>query len=300
MGAELSARWPPAARRFAEASEILGYDLLRLCTDGSEEELSETRVAQPALYVAGFSTWEVLAAEGVEAAFMAGHSLGEYTACAAAGAVSFADGLRAVKRRGELMSEAARSRPGGMLAVLGAGAADLAAWVAKAGETGPVVIANENAPGQVVLSGALEALKAVEAAANGSSGVKMVRLKVGGAFHSPLMREAAEAMTSVLSGIRFADPAVPVVGNTVASVLDTAGKVREELCAQLANPVRWEACVRRLKALGVDRVVESGPGRVLCGLVRRIDRQIEAFFTAVPKDIDEAVSSLKGGIHGKV
>jgi [acyl-carrier-protein] S-malonyltransferase len=157
-----------------------------------------------------------------------------------------------------------------------------------------VVPANENCPGQVVVSGAPAALDAVEALA-AEAGVKAVRLKVTGAFHSPLMNAAAEVMKPVLAGARLSDPAVPVVGNVAASVLAGAQQVRQELEVQLVSPVKWEACVRAMADQGVRTFIEAGPGKVLCGLIRRIDRGLAAFPTGDPKDIEAAIAAGKGG-----
>jgi len=289
MAAGLAAGWPGAARRFADASRVLGFDLLKLCAEGPEGKLTEQ--AQAALYVAGYATWEVLAEAGLQPAFMAGHSLGEYTAAAAAGAFTFEEGLRLVKARSEAMAAAAGSNPGGMLAVLGAKPEDLAAWVAKAATAGLVVSANENCPGQVVLSGAPAALAVVE----GLAGAKAVKLKVAGAFHSPLMDPAAGVMKPVLVGARLSDPAVPVVGNVAASVLTGAGQIRQELEVQLVSPVKWEACVRAMASHGAKTFIEAGPGKVLCGLIKRIDRGLAAHPTDAPADIEAAIAAVKGG-----
>lgn len=297
MGVELAARWPAAARRYEEASAILGYDLQELCAQGPKERLSETDVAQPALYVAGFATWEVLSAEGLEPSFVAGHSLGEYTACAAAQVFSFADGLRAVRARGEASAEAAKRHPGGMLAVMGAGARDVDAWVAEGAAHGPVLVANRNAPDQVVVSGALPALDTVERLGKAAR-VRVIRLKVSGAFHSPLMQEAAEAMRQVLAGLNLADPKYPVVGNGMALPLTSARQIREELEAQLTSSVQWDACVRLLCRSGVTRIVECGPGRVLSGLIRKIDRAVQTFSTGSAKEIGETLAEIKGVASG--
>lgn len=292
MAVALAGKWPGAMKRFNEASEVLGYDLLKLCAEGPEEEL--TGKAQAALYVSGYATWEILSAAGLKPAFMAGHSLGEYTACAAAGALTFSEGIRLVKARMEAMASAAGQNPGGMLAVLGAKAEDLASWLEKAGETGLVVPANENSPGQVVLSGDPSALSRVEELAKAAS-VKAIRLKVAGAFHSPLMAAAAEVMKPVLAGANIKDPALPVVGNVAATVLTGAQQVRQELELQLVSPVKWEACVRAMASQGVDTFIEAGPGKVLCGLIKRIDRGLKPFDTDGPAEIEAAIAAVKGG-----
>ena len=294
MGAELAARWPSAAARFAEASGILGYDLLKLCAEGPEEKLADTFVAQPALYTAGFATWEVLATEGLAPDCVAGHSLGEYTACAAAGAFPFAAGLKAVQARAVAMAAAVERRPGAMLAVMGAAPADVDAWGAAAAPQGPVLVANRNAPDQLIVSGTLEAVEAVEASAK-AAGVRAIRLKVAGAFHSPLMATAAERMREVLAGVVIADPRIPVVGNVTGDMLTTASALRGELEVQLVSAVKWDACVKTLRDRGVSLVIESGPGKVLAGLVRKNDRNIETLSTGKAADLEGALSRIKGG-----
>ena len=297
MGGKVATRWPAAARRFAEASDLLGYDLAAVCATGPEEKLADTAVAQPALYVTGFAAWEILATAGLQPAFAAGHSLGEYTACAAAGVFSFAAGLRAVKARGEAMRAAAGRVAGGMTAVIGAKEGEVDAWVAAATAHGPVIVANRNAADQLIVSGALPALEVVEAAAS-AAGARVIRLKVAGAFHSPLMQEAADSMKTVLGAMPLAEPGFPVVGNVAGLPLGTPRLIREELEAQLISTVRWDACVRALVGHGVTRAIECGPGRVLSGLIRKIDRTLKTGSTGSASEMEESLASLGEVVHG--
>lgn len=300
MGIELVERHAIAAGIVRRASDLLGWDLLEVCRSGPEEKLAETSIAQPALYVLGYAAWEVLRGKGLSPACFSGHSLGEYAAAAAAGAVSFEDGLEAVKVRGSAMSRAAKANPGGMLAVIGAARSDVEKWVKDAARMGVIAVANENSPEQVVVSGEMEALGAVEEAAGRGGARKVVRLKVSGAFHSTLMNAAAEEMRGVLAGMKFADPRIPVVGNVAADILKTAESVREELARQLVSSVRWEACVRTMALLGAGSFVEAGPGKVLCGLIRRIDKTYAVHATGSQKDLDETMAAVgEGGIYGK-
>jgi len=292
MGVELADRWPSIARRFSEASAILGLDLKALCAQGPEDRLADTRISQPALFTVGYAVFEVLSSAGFAPRFVAGHSLGEYTACAAAGCLSFADGVRAVKKRGEIMGEAGTRTPGAMAAVIGANPEDLEEWVTQAGSAGAIVVANRNAPDQVVVSGAVPAVEALQALAK-QAGVRAIRLKVSGAFHSPLMREAGEEMREVLKGLAVAEPRVPIVGNVAALALRTASQVREELESQIMSPVRWDAVVRTLAGSGVRRMVESGPGRVLAGLIRKIDASLTCLTTGGAKELDETLAALQ-------
>jgi len=292
MGVDLAERWPSVARRFDEASGILGWDLKALCAQGPEEKLADTRNSQPALFTIGYAVFEVLSSAGFAPRFVAGHSLGEYTACAAAGCLAFADGVRAVKKRGEIMGEAGTRNPGAMAAVIGAKPEDLESWVTQASSAGAIVVANRNAPDQVVVSGTVAAVEALQALAK-KAGVRAIRLKVSGAFHSPLMREAGEAMRDVLKGVPVAEPRVPVVGNIAALALRTASQVREELESQIISPVRWDAVVRTLAGSGVKRAVESGPGRVLSGLIRKIDTSLACLTTGNAKELDETLAALQ-------
>ncbi len=291
MAVDLVAKYPSAAGRFTEAADVLGYDLAAVCATGPEEKLGDTLVAQPALYVAGYATFEALSSAGFAPSFVAGHSLGEYTAAAAAGCFPFADGLRAVKARAEAMAACAASRPGAMAAILGARGDAVDGWVAAASAHGPIVVANRNAPDQLIVSGAAESVDAVCVSAK-DSGCKAIRLKVSGAFHSPLMQDAQDRMKSVLAGVTIGDPRIPVIGNVAGVALGTAALVRDELEAQLISAVRWDAVVRCLAGAGVTRVVECGPGRVLSGLVRKIDRSVEPLSTGGAKELDETLAAL--------
>ncbi len=293
----MAARWPEAARRYSEASEILGYDLARVCAEGPDEKLADTRIAQPALYVTEFAIQEALVGEGVRPKFVAGHSLGEYTACACAGVFSFAEGLKAVKARAEAMSEAAAGNAGGMMAVMGAKPEDLQARLVAAKEKGTVVIANHNSPAQVVLSGTLPALDEVEKGLK-QAGARVIRLKVSGAFHSPLMQEAADRMRKVLASMDLKDPKIPVIGNVTGLALGTVRLVRDELQSQLISGVRWDACVRAFAGNGVAIAVECGPGKVLSGLIRANDRSIRCLSAGSVSEIEGALAEIGGVASG--
>ena len=297
MGGDLKTRWPSAAKRLAEAADILGFDLARVCAKGSEEELADTKVAQPAIFTVSYIAWEILAAGGARPNFVSGHSLGEYTACAAAGAFSFADGLKAVKVRAEAMSAAAAKNGGGMLAVMGAKLEDLPGMLGGVKEKGVAAVANYNSPEQVVVTGALPAIEALEGVFK-QAGLRVVRLKVSGAFHSPLMQEAADAMRDILAGMEFSEPACPVVGNVTGMVLQSPRLLRDELQSQLISSVRWDACVRTLAGNGVIKAVECGPGRVLSGLIRRNDRSIKCLAAGTAAEIDEAIKEVGGEGNG--
>lgn len=287
MGRELYDREPVARAVFAEADAQLGFPLSQLCFDGPEEALTDTAVQQPALFTTGLAAWATIHSRWVGAPsldsdpalmaapdFLAGHSLGEITALTAAGAITFADGLALVRRRGELMKLAGERQPGGMAAVLGLDAPEVRDICARAAtETGQVVqIANDNCPGQIVISGHEEALAQAMALLSEAGARKVVRLPITIAAHSPLMASVADEFAAAIDATPMVDARVPVVANVSAAPICTPDEIRAELKAQLTSPVRWTESIRFLAGQGVDSYVEVGPGDVLLGLVKRIDR----------------------------
>ncbi len=278
MGKDLAEAFSTVAELYGRADALLGFPLSRLCFEGPEDELTRTENAQPALLTTSVA---VLLALGCwldedgflrrpaalpTPAFTAGHSLGEYTALVAAGALSFPDALRLVRARGRLMAEA---RAGGMAAVLGLEREALEEICRACEHAGPLVIANDNCPGQLVLSGALEALEAAMAQARARGAQRVIPLKVSAAFHSPLMEGAAAGLAPAIGQTAFQKAHVPVVANTDARLLREPEEIRRELLAQIVSPVCWTAGVRTMAAHGVQRFLEVGPGRVLSGLIRR-------------------------------
>jgi [acyl-carrier-protein] S-malonyltransferase len=282
MGRELAATYPVAAATFAEADEILGFGLSNLCFEGPEAELTDTLNAQPALLAMGVALLRVLEEELGQVtattsnapAYVAGHSMGEYSALVAAGAVNYADGLRLVRERGRLMKQAGKQAPGMMAAILGLDEAPVATICAEiASQTGGVVqVANDNCPGQVVISGDKAGMEAAMVALGNAGARKVVPLAVSIAAHSPLMQPAAVALRAAIDTTPIADPRVPMIGNTSALPLTTAAAIREELVAQLTGGVRWTSSMQRALADGVTEFVELGPGEALVGMIRRIDR----------------------------
>jgi [acyl-carrier-protein] S-malonyltransferase len=275
MGADLVAVFPEARAVFEQADAVLGYRLSELCFAGPLETLTETRHAQPALLVHSVAVLRVLEARGVQPAIVAGHSLGEYSALVAAGALEFEAALRLVRRRGELMFECGVREPGAMAAVMGLDAESIEAACAAARSLGVCDLANLNAPDQIVVSGAvpavLDAMRRLEAA-----GARLVkRLNVSGAFHSALMQRPAQELADYLAGFTVADARVPVVPNVTAEP-ETRGEVLRTLLArQIRSPVRWEASMRALRQRFAGPLLEVGAGGVLKGLMRRIDRSAE-------------------------
>lgn len=282
MAQELAAHFPSAAAAMAEADAVLGFELSRLCYEGPAEVLTDTINAQPALLAASIAALRALheALPGFPTpAAVAGHSMGEYSALVAAGALTFADGLRLVRERGRLMKAADEHSPGGMAALLGLDAAQVEEICRAVRETtGSVVqIANDNCPGQVVISGEEVALEQAMTAATAAGARKVVRLAVSIAAHSPLMASSAAALRQAIEAITIRTPAVPVIGNVHAEPLRDVAAIRDELTAQLTAAVRWTDSMRYLVGLGIDTVVELGPGDVLSALMKRIDRNVRRF-----------------------
>ena len=275
MLADAAAAHSSVGERFAEAGEAIGIDLWRIVAEGPEAELVATAVTQPALLTASVAIWDIWLAEGgPQPALMAGHSLGEYSALTCAGALAFADAVRLVRRRGELMQEAVPQGEGAMAAILGLD--DAAIDAACAAADGLVSPANYNAPGQTVIAGAAQAVEQAVAGCRERGARKAVMLDVSGPFHCALMTPARQRLAEALAEVRLRPPRIPVVHNVDAEIAATVEGIQRRLLAQLSEPVRWTECVRRLAADGVSHLVECGPGKVLTGLTRRIDRALTA------------------------
>jgi len=269
MGQELAARHAIVQATFAEADTVLGFALTDLCFTGPADELKRTSIAQPALVTMSTACWRLATAHGFTCAAAAGHSLGEYSALVAAGALAFPDALRLVRRRGELMEAAAARHPGGMAAIIGLNDDEVRALCAAvAAEQGTLVPANFNAPGQVVVSGEVDAIAAVRAAVK-ARGARAIPLAVSGPFHSPLMREAAEEFSALLDAVTISPPTMPIVPNVTAEPTMEPDVLRQALAAQIMGAVQWVRGVYALRNLGISRFVEIGPGNVLTGLVQR-------------------------------
>ncbi|HVK52993.1 MAG TPA: ACP S-malonyltransferase [Pseudoxanthomonas sp.] len=277
MLAELSEQHGLVRETFAEASDGAGTDLWALSQGGPEEMLNRTEYTQPALLAAGVAVWRVWQQQGgATPAVLAGHSLGEYTALVAAGALTLRDGAHLVRLRGQLMQAAAPEGVGAMAAVLGA-EDELVAEVCKlASDSHTVVPANYNSPGQIVIGGDTVAVDRAIALL-GERGVrKVVKLAVSVPSHTPLMREAANQLAETMAGLAWRAPSLPVVQNVDARVHDSVEAIRDALVRQLYLPVRWTECVQALAARGVTQVGECGPGKVLTGLIKRIDKSLDA------------------------
>lgn len=276
MGADFAARFELARHTFQQADDILGYALSEICWAGPAASLDQTINTQPALFVSSMAIWRVLRdlLPAAQPAWAAGHSLGEFTALCAAGALNFEDGLSLVYARGKLMQQAGELNPGAMAAVLGLSAEQVRGLCAMATQASgrTVVLANDNCPGQAVVSGANEAVDRLIELAAEAGARRAVKLAVSVAAHSPLMASAAEDFAQAVKETKLAAPGIPVYGNVGAQLLTGAAEIRDELERQLTQTVRWTETMRSLIAGGAGTFIEIGAGNVLTGLLRRIDR----------------------------
>jgi len=273
MGRDLAERFPVAAQTFAEADEALGFPISKLIFEGPEEDLRLTENTQPAILTVSVAAWRILTAHGVEPALAAGHSLGEWSAHVAAGTLSFADAVRAVKARGRAMQLAVPAGQGAMAAVLSLDAAQVAEACREAeAETGLIVAAaNLNSPTQTVISGAVAAVERASALAKAKGARRAVLLPVSAPFHCALMQPAQEEVRHVLAAVPLADPRIPVAANVTGTLVATAEAARDALIHQVTGAVRWVDCMNSLVAADANLFIEVGPGKVLCGLLRQID-----------------------------
>jgi [acyl-carrier-protein] S-malonyltransferase len=296
MGRELAGAFTAARDVFGEVDEALGQSLSRLMFEGPESELKLTENAQPALMAASLAVLRVLVREGGldlkrQVAFVAGHSLGEYSALAAAESLTLADAARLLKRRGRAMQRAVPVGEGAMAALIGV-ELDAAREIAAEAAQGEVcAVANDNAPGQVVVSGTQSAVERA-VAATAARGKRGIMLPVSAPFHCPLMAPAAEEMAEALSGISLREPLVPVVANVSARAEREPDEIRRLLVEQVTGLVRWREGVLQMKAEGVDQLVELGAGKVLSGLAKRIDRDLAASSIGAPAEIEAFLKTL--------
>lgn len=272
MGKDLADRFPAVRELYELADARLGYSLSALCWEGPEEELTLTQNAQPALLVHSYAVWHLLREAGVEAVVAAGHSLGEFSAYTAAGTFDFADAVETVHLRGALMYVAGKQRPGTMAAVLGLDDAVVEQVCHEASSDDEVVVAaNFNGPGQTVISGDVAAVERASGLLVSAGAKKVVGLKVSGAFHSPLMGAAERGLEEHLESLAMKDPAFPVISNVSTHPVSATADARALLIEQLTSPVRWTECVRTMMGLGVTQLLEVGTGKVLTGMLKRID-----------------------------
>lgn len=290
MQAELAAEFHEVRQCYAEASEVLGYDLWKMVQAGPDDRLDATVITQPAMLTAGVAAWRVFRkAGGSTPGMMAGHSLGEYTALVCAGAIDFRAAVSLVRTRGELMQAAVREGSGAMAAVIGLDDDIVVDACARAAQGEVVSAVNFNSPGQVVIAGSRAAVERAVALATGAGARRAVMLNVSVPSHCALMRPAAEKLAEILGSIEIRSPGIRVVNNVdVLPYVDAAG-IRDGLARQLYSPVRWVETVRYLVANGADRLIECGPGKVLTGLVRRIDKSIGVHWIESPDSLAAAL-----------
>jgi len=295
MGRALAEAHPAAREVFATADRVLGEGFTRLLWEGPEDELRKTVNAQPALLAHSVAALRMLESAGLAPAMVAGHSLGEYSACVAAGALGFEDALKLVRTRGDLMYRAGIERPGTMAAILGLAAAEVEAACEEAAAAGVVRAANYNAPGQVVISGEVAAVEAACERARARGARRAIRLEVSGAFHSPLMGSAAAGLRTALEATPIRDARCPVVVNVSARPLTRASELREALTAQLLGAVRWEASLEAMLAGGMEGFVEVGTGKVLRGLLRSVSKDAPSWNVEDPASLSATLEALGAG-----
>jgi [acyl-carrier-protein] S-malonyltransferase len=272
MGKELAAMYPVARETFDEADAALGYKLSQLCFEGPEEQLKLTEITQPAILTVSVAAWRVLQSKGIVPSYVAGHSLGEYSAHVAAGTLNFADAVRTVRNRGKYMQEAVPVGVGAMAAVLALPSDKLQQICVEAAQGEVCCAANLNSPDQTVISGSKAAVERAAELAKQSGAKRAIMLPVSAPFHCALMQPAQDRLASDLKALTFYTPEVPVMCNVDATLVTTADQARDALIRQVTGAVQWEKSMRASTALGVDTFVEVGPGKVLCGLMRQIDR----------------------------
>jgi [acyl-carrier-protein] S-malonyltransferase len=284
MGKDLHEKYLSVRELFEEAGDVLGFDLAAVCFQGPEEELSQTRITQPAIFVHSIAAFRLLQEKGFAPVMAAGHSLGEYSALVAAGYLSFSEGISLVTLRGQLMQKAGDRAPGTMAALIGLEDQTVKELCRESGEV--VVPANFNAPGQVVISGTHAGVEKVMERAK-AAGAKLVKkLNVSGAFHSPLMEYAVPDMKTRLAAVKMAKGRIPVAANVTGEIENDSEKLRDLLVRQITHPVRWTESIERMISSGVIRFVEVGPGSVLSGLCRRINKSVDVANVGGAEQVD--------------
>jgi [acyl-carrier-protein] S-malonyltransferase len=292
MGKDLAAMYPVAQETFDEADAALGYKLSQLCWDGPEDQLKMTEVTQPAILTASVAAWRVLQSKGITAQYVAGHSLGEYSAHVAAGTIDFRDAVRAVRNRGKYMQEAVPVGVGAMAAILALASDEVKKVCDEAAQGEVCQAANLNSPDQTVISGNKAAVERAAELAKQRGAKRAILLPVSAPFHCALMQPAQDRLATDLRAIAFRDPEVAVLCNVDADFITTADASRDTLIRQVTGAVQWDASMRKLIGLGVKTYVEVGPGKVLSGLMRQIDRTQTCFNVENEDSLQKAMNGL--------
>lgn len=298
MGKEIYHRFSSAREVFERADSCLGFKLSFLCFQGPEDELSKTVNAQPALLTTSIAYLQVVKEFGLEPGITAGHSLGEYSALVAAGSLAFEDALQLVRKRGQFMQEAVPLGAGGMAAVMGLAIEKVREACAEAATLGVVEAVNINSPGQVVIAGENDALDRACKAAGDKGARKCKKLTVSAPFHSSLMVRAGERLAVELDRTTIADPNIPIVANVNAGIVKSGDEIRQALKEQVYSPVLWQESMEKIARSGFRDILEVGPGKVLTGLMRKIDRECRAFNTDAKEDIDAVLTKVQG-VHDR-
>jgi [acyl-carrier-protein] S-malonyltransferase len=294
MGKELAEKHSEVMDYFRRADETLNTPLRKLIFEGPKEELTITYNTQPALLTTSIAILDYFQKSGITADYVAGHSLGEYTALVAAGTFTFEEGVFAVRKRGEFMESAVPNGEGSMAAVLGLDRNRLSVVTNEVSESGhPVSLANLNCPGQIVISGSRKGVEIAGVKAKEAGAKRALPLDVSGPFHSSLMKPAADQLREVLDGISMKDAAIQVVVNVTAEPISSASKIKEKLIEQLYSPVLWEDSVLKMIDLGVDTFIEIGPGKVLSGLIKKIDKTVTTYSVSDEESAQAVISALK-------
>lgn len=294
MGQDLYQENEQVKQSFEKADQKLDFSLSNLIFNGPQEELTITYNAQPALLTTGYAFFTALAEAGIKPDYTAGHSLGEYTALAAAGAISFEDAVYTVRKRGEFMEAAVPNKQGTMAAILGMdrdALTDVTEEVTASGDT--VQLANINCPGQIVISGTREGVNQAMELAKEKGAKRALPLEVSGPFHSSLMKPAAEKLNEVLNEVSIIEARIPVISNVTAQPISEPNEIKEKLIEQLYSPVLWEDSVKTLLSLGVDTFVEVGPGKVLSGLIKKVDRSAKLYNVSDLESLAKTIEALK-------
>lgn len=286
MGQDLYDAFPAVQKIYETANEIVDFNLKKLSFSGPEEELKQTYITQPAIFTHSYAVYSLLREKGFVPDFVAGHSLGEYSALVSCGAFSFEKGLELIKLRGGSMQNAGRENPGTMAAIVGLSGEKITEICEVANTDNVVVPANFNSPGQVVISGSIDGVKKAMQLAREAGAGKTIELMVSGAFHSPLMASAMEKMEKALNETEIHEPVCPIVANVTAAATQNPEEIRQNLISQLIHPVRWVETMETIIKNGVTQFYELGPGKVLTGLLKRIDRSVPCVPIGKKEEID--------------